>query len=204
MEKLIIFTRYPEPGTTKTRMIPLLGAEKAAQLQRLMTEHTLKQVSQVLREPNVLIEIHFAGSDQQLMEQWLGSNWVYQPQKKGDLGEKMSTAFDVLGEEGIRSVVIIGIDCPDINSSVINQAFIALHNHDLVLGPAEDGGYYLIGLSRFIPELFKDIAWGSSYVLSQTQTIAQQLNLTIAYLTTLADVDRPEDLPIWEKYHHLP
>jgi hypothetical protein len=96
----------------------------------------------------------------------------------------------------MNRVVLIGTDCPDLNNQLISQAFDSLKSHDLVLGPARDGGYYLIGLRRLIPELFAEITWSTAEVLSQTQSIAQNLELTIAYLPLLSDIDRPEDLLI--------
>ena len=197
---LIIFTRYPEPGKTKTRMIPALGAEGAAELQRQMSEHTLKNAKQWQRVSEGKIAVHFAGGDVSLMSNWLGKELTYYPQVTGDLGYKMQSAFNQAFTNGATKVVTIGIDCPDINLALLNQAFTSLSEQDLVLGKAEDGGYYLIGLNRLIPELFQNINWGTSQVLAQTQNIANSLNLNTAYLPTLPDVDRPEDLFIWEKY----
>lgn len=199
-QTLIIFTRYPEPGKTKTRMIPALGAEGAAQLQRQMSEHTLKNAQEWQKVSGGKIAIYFAGGDVSLMSNWLGKDLNYYPQVTGDLGYKMQSAFNQAFDNGATKVVTIGIDCPDINLTILNQAFSSLSEHDLVLGKAEDGGYYLIGLHRLIPELFQNINWGTSQVLAQTQNIANGLNLNTAYLPTLRDVDRPEDLFIWEKY----
>ncbi len=201
-ETLIVFTRYPEPGKTKTRMIPALGAEGAANLQRQLTEHTLKQVKKLQSIRSVSSEFHFAGGNQQLMRAWLGENLTYYPQQTGDLGERMHSAFAQAFAAGINRVVTIGIDCPDIDEFLLTQAFELLKQKDLVLGSAEDGGYYLIGLSRLIPELFVGIDWGSDRVLRQTTNIANKLGLEFDYLTALNDIDRPEDLYIWEKYQN--
>ncbi|MGK7875641.1 MAG: TIGR04282 family arsenosugar biosynthesis glycosyltransferase [Xenococcaceae cyanobacterium] len=199
-ERLIIFTRYPEPGTTKTRMIPALGAEGAAKLQRQMTEHTLMQGRKLQGDRSLSVEVHFAGGNQQLMRDWLGSDLVYRKQDEGDLGQRMKSAFEASFAAGMTGVVTIGIDCPDVNGTLMTEAFEALHQHDLVLGPAADGGYYLIGLGRLIPELFTGISWGTSEVLAKTKGIAQKLQLTVHYLSLLNDVDRPEDLHIWQRY----
>ena len=199
-ERLIIFTRYPEPGKTKTRMIPALGAEGAAKLQRQMTEHTLVQALELQDNRSLSLEIYFAGGEQNLMQDWLGSHLIYQKQDQGDLGIRIQSAFERSFAVGIKKVVIIGIDCPDINTQLLSQAFEILQTNDLVLGPAEDGGYYLIGLSRLIPELFIDISWGTSEVLAQTLEIANQLEIELDCLPYLKDVDRPEDLVIWQRY----
>lgn len=197
---LIIFSRYPEPGKTKTRMIPLLGAIKAAELQQKMTEHTVSNVQQFSSNCDIKIEVHFTGGSQQLMIEWLGKNLDYIPQTSGDLGQKMNSSFERAFNLGNQHVVIIGIDCPDINQAILNKAFTSLKEHDLVLGVAEDGGYYLIGLNQAVPQLFHNINWGTEQVLKQTINIAQKLKLNVYYLPTLSDVDRPEDLAIWHKY----
>ena len=200
-ERLIIFTRYPEPGLTKTRMIPALGARGAANLQRQMTEYTLSKVRELQSCHHIAVEVHFDSGNQQLMQDWLGSDVIYQPQGQGDLGSRMARSLFLALQSGAERVVIIGTDCPGLNAQLMAQAFHQLHSHDLVLGPAMDGGYYLLGLRYFIPELFSGISWGSAEVLEQTVDIAKKLDLSVAYLRQLADVDRPEDLPVWEQVH---
>ncbi|NWF57999.1 MAG: TIGR04282 family arsenosugar biosynthesis glycosyltransferase [Fischerella sp.] len=198
-QHLIIFTRYPEPGKTKTRLIAVLGTESAAELQRQMTEHTLFQVQQLQKTTAVSVEVRFAGGNIELMQNWLGTDLVYQSQGEGDLGKRMERSLLNAFVAGAQYVVIIGTDCPGVNAQILAKAFVELQKCDLVLGPAIDGGYYLIGLRRLVPELFININWGTAQVLQQTVDIAHQLNLSIVYLPTLADVDRPEDLLIWEK-----
>ena len=198
-QHLIIFTRYPEPGKTKTRLIPALGTEGAASLQRQMTEHTLFQVKQLQSTSAISFEVRFAGGNLQLMQDWLGSDLVYQPQGEGDLGKRMERSLSSAFQSGAEQAIIIGTDCPGINPQILASAFEQLHQCDLVLGPAIDGGYYLIGLRRSFCELFTNIDWGTNQVLQQTVNIAQKLNLSVVYLQALADVDRPEDLPVWEK-----
>jgi rSAM/selenodomain-associated transferase 1 len=198
-ERLIVFTRYPEPGKTKTRLIPALGAQEAATLHRQMTEHTLSKVTQIQSQSPLSIEVHFTGGNLALMQAWLGSNIVYRHQGPGDLGSRMTRSHQSAVRAGIERVAIVGTDCPGLNAELILEAFQQLHSHDLVLGPAMDGGYYLIGLRCFIPALFSGINWGTAEVLQQTVHIANKLDLSVAYLTQLADVDRPEDLPVWEQ-----
>lgn len=199
MDRLVIFTRYPEPGKTKTRLIPALGAEGAANLQRQMTEHTLKQAQKLLELNSLSVEIHFSGGTEELMRSWLGSEWVYFPQSAGGLGRRIQTAFEKGFSDGMTRIMIIGIDCPDLDCDRLSQAFESLYSHDLVLGEADDGGYYLVGLSRNISQLFQGIDWGTSQVWQQTIAIAESLGLAIAKLPVLSDVDYPEDLKIWER-----
>lgn len=195
-ERLIIFTRYPEPGKTKTRLISTLGPEGAATLQKQMTEHTLAQARALKGLLPLSIEVYFAGGDRHLMESWLGTDLSYQYQSQGNLGARMAKAFESAFKVNMDRVVTIGTDCPSLDVQLLAKAFQELHQHDLVLGPAIDGGYYLIGLRRSIPELFGEINWGTAEVLQQTVGAAENLDLSIALLTPLADVDRPEDLSI--------
>lgn len=193
-EKLIVFTRYPEPGTTKTRLIPVLGKAGAANLHRLMAQRTIACALSLEKSRRLSVEIHRAGGSQQLMQEWLGSNILCENQIDGDLGARMTAAFQNSFNSGVEKTAIIGTDCPDLKAEIMAQAFDKLSQHDLVLGPAKDGGYYLIGLRRSIPELFGGIHWGTSQVLTCTRAIAKKLDLNVAYLPTLADIDRPEDL----------
>lgn len=199
-DRLIIFTRYPEPGKAKTRLIPALGAEAAAELHRQMTEQTLAQVKRLQQSRSLTVEIWFAGGDRAQMQTWLGADLIYQAQPEGDLGDRMAQAFQTAFYSGVKAAIIIGTDCPELTDVLLTEAFQALQQTDLVLGPATDGGYYLIGLRRMVPELFKTIAWSTDRVFQQTVDIASRLNLSLTTLPTLTDVDRPDDLPVWERF----
>ena len=202
--RLILFTRYPEPGTTKTRMIPKLGAEGAAELQRQMTRHIVSSVTEFAGYHPTSLEVRFEGGNKDLMKAWLGTGFDYSHQGKGDIGLRMGRALEDGFGSGYEAVVIIGSDIPDITADIIRKAFEGLKNHDLVLGPAGDGGYYLIGMqktafSRANPRLFNGINWGTDGVLSQTLAVAKELRLNYVLLDTLDDVDRPEDLAVWQR-----
>ncbi len=199
-DRLLIFTRYPDVGRVKTRLIPALGEVRATQLHRDMTEHTLN-IARALRVMHpVLITACFTGGTVPKMQQWLGDDLDYWLQVGEDLGQRMLNALgSALGATCDRAL-IIGTDCPALEPSILADAFHQLDNHDLVLGPATDGGYYLIGMGRVMPELFTDIAWGSRAVLSSTLAIADLHHRSVALLPMLSDVDRPEDLPLWELY----
>ena len=152
-DRLIIFSRYPRSGTTKTRMIPVMGAEGAAELQRRMTEHTLATASILAREQPVQIEIHFEDSNPVQMKSWLGAVPEYRRQSQGDIGERMQHALSEAFSAGADRTVLIGTDIPDITAEILKKAYGVLENSDLVLGPAADGGYYLIGARA---ESYKD------------------------------------------------
>jgi rSAM/selenodomain-associated transferase 1 len=140
-EHLIVFTRYPEPGKTKTRLIPLLGAKGAADLQRKMTEHTLSQVKRLSTRRELSIEIRYEGGDKHLMQSWLGQNFECRPQSSGNLGQRMKRSFEDAFGAGATTVVIIGTDIPEITESIIEKAFSVLQQKNMALGPAKDGGY---------------------------------------------------------------
>lgn len=188
--RLLVFTRYPEAGSVKTRLIPALGERGAAEIHKKMTEDTVKTASLFCGE----VEVHFSGGNQKLMQDWLGNRLGYRKQKGSCLGEKLGNSFHEAFNEGLRKVVVIGSDCPELNVGHLDDAFSLLDKTDLVLGPALDGGYYLIGLRKYQPELFNNIDWGSRFVFQQTMKIAERLGLKTAKLEKLADIDLPEDL----------
>jgi len=197
LERLIVFTRYPQPGKAKTRLIPVLGPQGAADLHKEMTEHVLRRVRSFTTRRQVEIEVRYEGGNRSLMEKWLGTDVVYRSQGSGDLGVRMERSFSKAFHQGIERVVIIGSDCPGIDANTVRTAFDLLLQFDLVLGPAEDGGYYLIGLSQEAPQLFRGISWGTSGVRAKTIDIAKLLELRWISIEPLPDVDRAEDLEVW-------
>jgi rSAM/selenodomain-associated transferase 1 len=199
LDRLIIFTRYPEPGTTKTRLIPALGPEGAADLHRQMSEHTMTWARRLKNTPTVSLEVRYEGGDEHRIRQWLGSDIPFFHQGGGDLGARMARAFQEAFQAGMGRVTLVGTDCPGLTGRLIQKSFAVLKHSDVVLGPADDGGYYLIGLRRVIPQLFAEIPWGTDRVLQKTLRVAEAHQLQLSLLETLADVDRPEDLPIWEE-----
>ncbi len=188
---LIVFTRYPEAGRVKTRLIPALGEKGAEILYRKMVEMTMAQARAFGGE----VEVHFSGGSHQLMRSWLGEQLQYRKQKGTILGDRLYNAVVEAFDENNSKVVVIGTDCPGLTTGHIERAFNLLDRSDLVLGPAFDGGYYLIGLKKVVKELFSGIKWGSDLVYRQTIEAAERANLRIAELEKLADIDCPSDLP---------
>jgi uncharacterized protein len=187
---LIIFTRYPEPGKTKTRLIPALGEDGSAQLHRRMAEHTVKQA----RSLSCAIEVWYVGGSEELMQDWLGKDLWYREQPAGDLGDRMCGAFRSAFEQGYQSVMIVGTDCPGLTTDFMAQGFASLQNYMVTIGPAIDGGYYLIGLQQLVPELFQGITWSTATVFSETLAITDRLQLPTHLLPSLSDIDLPADL----------
>jgi rSAM/selenodomain-associated transferase 2/rSAM/selenodomain-associated transferase 1 len=152
----------------------------------------------------VSVEFYIDGEGQDRFRKWLGDDVLYRSQGKGTLGARMNRAFQDSFRAGMAKVIIIGTDCPGLSEGPVQEAFQALEENDLVLGPANDGGYYLIGLRRPAEELFKGIPWGTEQVLTHTRRVAQSLGLRTFLLDPLGDVDRPEDLSLWEKFSSTP
>jgi len=203
-ECLILFTRYPEPGTTKTRLIPHLGPGGAADIQRQMTAHMVAQALPLKESRNLKVEVRYDGGDERRMRAWLGDALTYRPQGPGDIGRRMARAFRDAGDRGHTSIVLIGADIPEMTTALLKRAFEKVQDDTIVLGPAADGGYYLIGLpsrgiARQVPDLFSDMPWGTAMVLQETCRQLQRKGLDYTLLETLNDVDRPADLPIWER-----
>jgi len=199
-ERLILFTRYPEPGTAKTRLVSLLGAEGAAEFQRRLTVHAAKAAAEAGRLRGLSLEIRHEGGGESRMRDWLGDGFTFRPQGSGDIGARMQTSLGDAFAEGAPRAVLIGSDIPGLTSATVVRAFNALKHHDLVFGPAADGGYYLIGMTaacfrRGTAYLGPSIPWGSPDVLARTLGMARDARLIFTLLKTLADVDRPQDLP---------
>lgn len=191
---VMVFTRYPVPGTTKTRLIPAIGPEKAAKLQQNLTSHTLEAVRKFAHDTQAIPEVHFSDGDKDLMRRMFGDGIAYLPQTGGSLGERLTSAFEAAFQAGADRVIVIGSDCPRLDSATLAKADALLEKADMVIGPAEDGGYYLLGLKAPRPELFQAIPWGGGDVLSATLQAGKQLQLTTQQLRVLPDVDYPEDL----------
>ncbi len=142
----MIFARYATPGETKTRLIPALGAEKAAQLQILMSRQTVQLAREFCAGHSCEVEVRFAGGNPEAMAHQIGVKADYVPQVGTDLGARLAQAVETAFQEGTKRIIVVGADCPELNQEDLQQAFEALANRDVVLGPARDGGYYLIGL----------------------------------------------------------
>ena len=206
-DRLIIFTRYPEPGTTKTRLIPCLGPEGAADLQRQMTARVLSQARALRDRRRLDLEVRHEGGTDLLMRTWLGDGVDYVDQGEGDLGQRMDRTLRDALQQGAVAAVLIGSDIPGITSALLAKAFAKLEAGKVVLGPATDGGYYLIGLTALdmaavSAAIFADMPWGTSLVLQETCRRLVRLGLSYILLDPLTDIDRPEDLSLWEPYRH--
>ena len=183
-----MFAKAPVPGTVKTRLARTLGPKGAAELHRRLVRRTLATAAAARVGPVVLAcapdarHGFFADCAAEF-------GATLEDQGDGDLGERMSRAF-----ERHAPALLVGTDCPALAPEDLREGAAALGSHDLVLGPAEDGGYVLIGLRTGAPGVFEGVAWGTSNVLNRTLANAAELGLRVQELGLYWDVDRPADL----------
>ncbi len=188
-----IFARSPQPGEVKTRLIPELGAEGACELYRAFLRDTFRRVGQ-LRSARVTV--FYDGTPSSISDLFTNT-YPLAEQSAGGLGDRLAAAFEhLLRGPGHtpRAAVIIGSDSPDLPMTYIKRAYTKLKHNDVVLGPASDGGYYLIGLKQHHPSLFEEIAWGGDKVFEQTVERTRQAGLTLSLLPLWYDVDTPDGL----------
>lgn len=197
---LIMFVKYPEPGQVKSRLADVLGDREAAHVYKAVTESLFCAVAPSSKDAVYDMAVAYAPADAaDAMRTWLGSTLQLMPQTGGDLGRRINSAFKHGFARGYKSIVIIGSDCPVVTRELINEALHKLDSNDAVIGPAADGGYYLIGLCRPAPELFTGIAWSTEQVLRQTIEQCNAAHLTHALLPELRDIDRMEDLEYYRR-----
>ncbi|MCL4693462.1 MAG: TIGR04283 family arsenosugar biosynthesis glycosyltransferase [Candidatus Hydrogenedentes bacterium] len=197
-QRLVVFSRFPVAGRTKTRLIPALGPEGAATLHREMAAWTLRTARRAVSDGKTGLQVQYTGGEESDMAAWLGPDLEYCEQSDGDLGARLHDAFAQAFDAGMSRVITIGTDCPGLRDAAIRKAYALLRNHDVVLGPTDDGGYYLIGLRGPSASLFGDVDWGTGTVFSTTLLRAEQLGSSVALLPVLHDVDTTDDLKEWE------
>ncbi len=190
---LITFIRNPQPGKGKTRIAAKVGWEEAHRIYLELLEET-RRLSASYAGPKYLYYADFID----FHDGWDNGVFLKRLQAKGDLGERMSAAFrDVLGEH--TAAIIIGSDCPEIRTEDLEETDRKLAQSDLVIGPSEDGGYYLLGMRSYYPLLFSGIPWSSPLTFARTMERAEQLNLHIERLRLLNDIDTIEDWDRWKR-----
>lgn len=188
---LIIFIKNPEKGKVKTRLAKTVGDDQALRIYLALLEHTRRIALSLDAERYVFYSSFIAEDDD-----WLARDFRQALQASGDLGQRMIAAFQTAFQEH-QKVVIIGSDCASLTSEMVEAAFQRLDEHDFVIGPAIDGGYYLLGMRSFEPSVFQDIEWSTESVFTETVARIKRLNKTYALLSELSDIDYEED---WAKY----
>jgi rSAM/selenodomain-associated transferase 1 len=189
MKTVCMILKAPREGTVKTRLGRDIGPERATAIYRALVEHQMKAIP-----PGWDVAVHFAPPDAGMeMEAWLRPHLSvsarFTPQCDGDLGHRLTNVVRTEFQHGAKRVFLIGGDCPGISHSYLADADRHLNEADVVIGPATDGGYVLLGLKAPHTELFEHIAWGTHAVLEQTLTAAKRWPLSVGLLPTLEDID---------------
>lgn len=189
-QALIVFMKNPIPGKVKSRLAATIGNEHALNVYLSLLNYTKAYLS------NIDIDIYWyinESPDSKFADSFFTEQDQIKIQKGDSLGQKMSNAFEELFEKGFASSCIIGTDCPYINEQSIEEAFVELSTADFVIGPAKDGGYYLLGMNQFEPNLFTEIEWSTDNVFQKTVLKIQDLKKTYSALATLSDIDNEDD-----------
>lgn len=196
MEKngILIFQKNAELGKVKTRLAKDVGKESALQIYTQLCELT----HEVCKEVPVEKHLYFSSFIPEDLPR--DSSYFFHIQKGGDLGERMSDAFEEMFGKGYERLLIIGTDCPEISTQLLEEAFSLLEKNEVVLGPAKDGGYYLLGMRRYFPQLFQNINWSTSEVVNQTKKKLESGKISYQLLPVRTDIDTLED---WIKIKDL-
>jgi uncharacterized protein len=189
-ELLIIFYRNPELGKVKTRLGSSIGSASALAIYYRLAAHT-RTITEELAMDRMLYYSEYIDKE----DMWSDEVFLKALQGGGSLGDKMKAAFKQGFDSGYSSIIIIGTDCYELTSAIINEAFRGLEDNDIVLGPAKDGGYYLLGMKTLHSVLFENKIWSSDTVFTDTLKDCRNLSLRVHLLQTLTDIDNFKDLP---------
>ena len=187
---ILLFTKNPELGKVKTRLAKTIGNERALEIYKKLLTHTQSIASPIDADKFVFYSDNINNDDQ-----WSAADYYKKLQFNGDLGQRMAAAFQEAFSLGYQSVCIIGSDCYELTSTIISEAFSKLADHDVVIGPTYDGGYYLLGMKLLYKPLFLNKSWSTDSVFSDTINDFDTLSLTSYRLIKLSDVDEEKDLP---------
>lgn len=196
-ELLLIFVKHPEAGKSKTRLAAGIGQENALAVYRELLEYTCS----LARALSVDVQVWY-GNQMPEQDLWSEAGFERLQQQGASLGERMEYAFQAGFDRNYERIAIIGSDCATVTQAHLEQAFSSLKVHDFVIGPATDGGYYLLGMKRMYRQVFRDKNWSTDTVLVDTITDLQSAKISHQLLETLSDVDNKEDLvgTFLEKY----
>jgi rSAM/selenodomain-associated transferase 1 len=195
-----IMIKYPEPGRVKTRLAKDIGVDAAAVVCRQLAERVMENTLPLSDEVSRVIFYDPPGRLRDF-EAWFPDGH-FVAQRGNDVGERMDNAIRDLLSQGAEKAVITGADIPDLNAEIIIQAFAALDHADIVIGPARDGGYYLIGMKSPHPEIFRNIPWSTGKVYQESVGIMNQMGLIYRTVTTLSDLDTIEDFDETSERQH--
>lgn len=190
-----MFLKYPRLGEVKTRLAMTVGESKALEVYRRLCRIVFEQCELLRKDCICDVYLYCSNEDDVVLTETLTNNaFLYDYQVGEDLGERLHNAFAALSEKGYEKIVVIGTDTPQLTQHTVIEAFDILDTFDCVVGESYDGGYYLFGTKKYLPELFDNIDWSTEKVFTQTLRNIKESSLTFSLLTTLYDIDREEDL----------
>jgi uncharacterized protein len=195
--KLLIFIKNPRIGRVKTRLAATVGDEKALQFYKKLLDYT-RQISEKITAERIVFYADFV----EKKDEWSSEFFEKKQQFGDDLGERMANAFKDSATQADFKTIIIGSDCANLTVEILENAFLSLENNDFVVGPAFDGGYYLLGMRGFEPSIFSEIDWSTSQVLSQTLLKMAQKTCSIHILPMLSDIDTEADWMAFAPHLH--
>lgn len=188
-----LLARYPEAGKVKTRLALDIGGDSAARVYKIIAERVFSNTFPDGDSDFGRMIFYSPPQDKGRFESWVPFMELL-PQRGKDIGEIMGNALQDLFDRGASKAIITGVDIPDLNRTIINDAFLQLEHSDVVIGPAEDGGYYLIGMKAEHPNIFQGISWSTGNVFVETVRAVERMGLSYSAVRTLSDVDRIEDV----------
>ncbi len=191
-QALIIFVRNPIPGKVKTRLAATVGDQEAVNIYMKMLQHTHVITRDLLSD-----KFLWYADEVNTNDLWENNIYKKQKQDEGELGIKMSAAFEDLFNKGYKRCCIIGSDCMQLTAEIIDMAFSHLQQSDVVIGPSADGGYYLLGMNKYTPQLFRNKEWSTNSVFTSTLADIKLSDLSFELLPELHDIDTEPD---WIKY----
>ena len=195
---IAVFAKEPVPGTVKTRLIPPFDGKQSAKFAGALINDAICMVERVDGFKNKVL-YYYPSSGIDYFKKSKGAGWAFEPQKGKDLGERLSDAFYKIIKKNSSPVVIIGTDSPGLPTSFIHTSIWALKKYDIVIGPSRDGGFYLIGVSGYFPQLLKDIRWSTPNAYSDIIKNINSLNLTSYILPEWFDIDNIDDIHFFIK-----
>jgi rSAM/selenodomain-associated transferase 1 len=201
---ILVFIKTPEKRIVKSRLAATIGEEHTCRLYEFFVLDLLKTLEIAADDRNYALKVCFYPPESgKAIAVWLGNRYEYLPQQGGDLGERMSKAFRKSLAAGHRQILLVGSDIPDLPAQIIHGGFASLKKHGTVIGPAHDGGYYLIDFRSdcFLPDIFADIRWGTSEVFEKTMTLFRLVNQDLSILPAWRDIDTLEDLRDMQSRH---
>ena len=201
---ILVFIKSPEKGTVKSRLAAAIGEEQACRLYENFVLDLLETLRKTAKDKSYALKVCFYPPESgKTISTWLGSRYEYLPQHGKDLGERMSNAFREIFAEGYGQILLVGSDIPDLPGKMIHDGFASLERHGAVIGPTQDGGYYLIGFRSgcFLPDIFAGIPWSTSEVFEKTMAQLRFRNFDVSILPAWQDIDTLEDLRDLLKRH---